>query len=277
MSTRNLAGLSLATVSLFAISAAALAADASDWRGSEKGKVRLVAGAKMADGVQYAGLQFDLAEGWKTYWRVPGDSGVPPSFEWKASSNVAELDVLFPAPARFRDNFGWNNGYKEDTLFPIRIKPQADGKPVQLRMTVYYGVCKELCIPGKAKLSLDIPAQGVSSHQALIGRYLRKVPQSPEAVKGLSISAAEAKGAGDEVTLSVQVKRSGSEPVTLFVEGPDDFYFEAPKMQTSANPAYSRYEIRVDGAKSAESLKGSRLRFTAVQGELRLEQPWTLD
>ena len=77
-------------------------------------------------------------------------------------------------------------------MFPIKIKPSETGKPVKLDLTVYYGVCKELCIPGKAKLSLEIPAEGVSAHQALIRRYLQMVPQPPSSVKGLNVAAGAA-------------------------------------------------------------------------------------
>ena len=82
----------------------------SNWAGSEFGKIRLLAGEENASGMRYAGLEFKLADGWKTYWRSPGDSGVPPEFDWSASKNVKSVKVQWPTPRRFKDDFGNNIG-----------------------------------------------------------------------------------------------------------------------------------------------------------------------
>ncbi len=255
----------------------ALAADTTAWRGAEKGKVRLVAGARALDGSLHAGLQFKLADGWKTYWRVPGDSGVPPAFNWKASVNARSIDLLWPVPSRFKDNFGWNNGYKKSTLFPIRIVPQSSNAPVELNLTVHYGVCRELCIPGKANLSLKIPAEGSSSHQALIGRYLQMVPRAVTQNDDLKVVGVEAEKANDGIALLVKVRQKLETPLEVFLEGPDTLYFETPVQATSPSGAERHYRVRVDGAKSLSDLKGAELRFTLSQDNLRLEQPWSLD
>lgn len=255
----------------------AVAADASAWGGADQGKVRLVAGAKDADGYLHAGVQIVLAEGWKTYWRVPGDSGIPPSFKWDASSNVADLKVLWPTPTRFRDDFGWNNGYKKEIVFPVRIKPADVKKPVRLSMTLFYGVCSELCIPGKADLELTLQPEGTSANQALIHRYLKAVPKPPEQVSGLGVAKVTSEQSGNAVYLSVDVERKAGETVSLFVEGPSKFYFEMPVANQTATPDHARFRLRVDGAKKAAELSGAKLVFTAIQGDLHLEQPWQLN
>ncbi|MEM7425859.1 MAG: protein-disulfide reductase DsbD domain-containing protein [Pseudomonadota bacterium] len=256
---------------------AAHAAGATDWGGVEQGKVRLVAGSPAPDGSFYAGVQVVLEEGWKTYWRVPGDSGVPPQFDWSRSENAGEIEVKWPAPGRFRDDYGWSNGYSKETLFPVRVTPREAGAPVKLALTFYYGVCRELCIPGKAELELVLSPEDGVSHQALISRYLMKVPRPPEKVDGLSVTNVEATASGKSVFLSVDVKRPAGGPVDLYVEGPSKYYFEMPLANQTATPDHSRFRVRVDGAETARSLKGAKLVFTAVQGDLRLEQPWALD
>ena len=186
-------------------STSAIAADASVWGGADKGKVRLVAGAKDADGYLHAGVQIVLEKGWKTYWRVPGDSGVPPYFKWDKSRNAAEIDLLWPAPSRFRDDFGWNNGYKTEVVFPIRVKPNDPEQPVHLSMTLHYGVCRELCIPGKAELELTLQPQGTSMYQALIHRSLRTVPKPPEEISGLRVAKVNSVKSGASIHLNVDV------------------------------------------------------------------------
>ncbi len=262
----------------FAWSAPAHAEGASAWQGDrQSGRVRLIAGARMPDGKLHAGLEFDLAEGWKTYWRAPGDSGVPSVFNWERSQNVKSIKVHWPAPSRFKDKFGWNNGYKEDFVFPIEIEPQDPAEPVTLELLMYYGVCEELCIPGKANLSLKVAPEGYSGHQALIGRYFRMVPTPADENSAVKVSNVSVKQAGEGLNLEVTLKKQSADPVTLFVEGPSDYYFDFPQAQAGNDELSRRFRVAVDGAKAADDLKGKELKFTSVQGDLRLEQTWRVD
>lgn len=258
-------------------SAPASAQGASAWAGDQKGRVRLIAGARMPDGKLLAGLEVDLAEGWKTYWRVPGDSGVPAVFSWDQSDNVEAVKVHWPAPTRFKDKYGWNNGYKKDFVFPLEITPKNPDAPVNLKLLLHYGVCEDLCIPGKANLALLLPPEGYSGHQALIGRYLRMVPQPASEDSAVRVSAVDVEKSGEALKLNVTLKTVSAGPVSLFVEGPSLLYFEAPKPMPGDNAQESRFSITVNGAEEASALKGKELTFTAVQGDLRLEQIWRVD
>src|SRR5215813_6075025 len=92
----------------------ALAADSSSWDGDARSAVRLVAGSRTSSGPLRAGVEVRLADGWKTYWRYPGDSGVPPIFDFSKSENIKFASVLWPAPHRFSDGGGASIGYKGD-------------------------------------------------------------------------------------------------------------------------------------------------------------------
>ena len=107
----------------------------------------------------FAGVQIRLDPGWKTYWRTPGDSGVPPSFDWSGSKNLKEAQVLYPAPRRFADASGTAIGYEDEVVFPIKITPERPDEPVELKLNVDYGLCKTLCIPNEASLSIELPPQ----------------------------------------------------------------------------------------------------------------------
>ncbi len=271
----------LLTMSLFVLGFAwatpVLAQGASNWGGDQKGRVRLIAGARMPDGKLLAGLEVDLAEGWKTYWRVPGDSGVPAVFDWTKSKNVKAIKVHWPAPTRFKDKYGWNNGYKKDFVFPLEIQPKNPAEPVNLDLLLHYGVCEDLCIPGKANLALSVPPEGYSGHQALIGRYLRMVPQPATQDSAIRVASVEVQETGNALSLNVTLNTRSPEPVSLFVEGPSTLFFDVPKQSDGNDTKKSSFRILVDGAKAASELKGQELKFTAVQGELRLEQIWRVD
>src|SRR5580693_3798463 len=101
-------------VAMVALTSAAHAAETSEWDGDQRAAMRLVAGAQRGAGaatIHHAGIEIRLAPGWKTYWRYPGDSGVPPRFDFSKSDNVQSLEVLWPAPRRFSDDDGDSIGY----------------------------------------------------------------------------------------------------------------------------------------------------------------------
>src|SRR3954462_7926745 len=83
--------------------------------------VRLLAGSR-SGAVLLGGIAFQLQPGWHTYWRNPGDSGVPPRFDFTKSDNVDAVTILWPAPARFSDGAGGNSlGYQKQVVLPLRI------------------------------------------------------------------------------------------------------------------------------------------------------------
>ena len=100
------------------------------------------------------GLDIELDKGWKTYWRMPGDAGIPPQFDWSRSRNVKSVEVLWPAPQRFHDQGGETIGYKDRVVFPLAHRSGKSAmQPVELDLSLFFGVCEDICIPGKAELT----------------------------------------------------------------------------------------------------------------------------
>src|SRR5690348_16523091 len=117
------------------LAAPAHAADASSWIEDSHSAIRIVAGSNTQGAETLrAGIEIKLQPGWKTYWRYPGDSGVPPRFDFAGSQNVKDVLVAWPAPHRFSDDSGITIGYKDDVIFPLHVVPQDPGKPVRLRV-----------------------------------------------------------------------------------------------------------------------------------------------
>src|SRR5262245_57660158 len=111
------------------------AADASAWDGDARSGLRLIGGGEAAAAggkTLRAGAEIRLGSGWKTYWRYPGDSGVPPSFDFGKSENVKSVSVQWPAPLRISDSEGVTIGYKTGVVFPLKIVAQDPAKPVML-------------------------------------------------------------------------------------------------------------------------------------------------
>lgn len=155
---------------------AAYAADAysTDWASTSKAEARLVAG-----GPRTAGFEIRLAPGAITYWRNPGDAGVPPVFDFSGSVNLAHAEAQFPAPARIAESDGSEAfGYSGDVMFPITIEPIDPSKPVTLALKAGYAVCEKLCLPAKADLTLSLPASAAATpYAAAIGAAKALTPR----------------------------------------------------------------------------------------------------
>src|SRR5215467_8607250 len=99
---------------------AARAQDASPWLRDSHSAVRLLAGSRSGS-VLLGGIAFQLQPGWKTYWRTPGDSGVPPRFDFSKSDNVETVTVMWPAPQKFDDGAGGHSiGYHDQVVLTLR-------------------------------------------------------------------------------------------------------------------------------------------------------------
>ena len=152
------------------------AEDASPWQREAHSAVRLLAGSRSGT-VLLGGVAIQLQPGWKTYWRTPGDSGVPPRFDFSKSDNVEAVTVLWPAPKKFDDGAGGTAlGYKLQVVLPLRIVAKNADKPVMLRANISYAVCDKLCIPVEANAELAF-ASVASTEDGNLSDALNTVPK----------------------------------------------------------------------------------------------------
>jgi DsbC/DsbD-like thiol-disulfide interchange protein len=130
---------------------------ASSWVPGPKSALRLIASGGRSPGNAYrAGVEIQLDPGAFTYWRMPGAAGIPPDFSFEGSENAADITVSYPAPVRIVEEGVDMFGYRGDVVFPLRIKPRDAARPVRLALTLSYGVCAGLCLPGKGQAALTV-------------------------------------------------------------------------------------------------------------------------
>jgi DsbC/DsbD-like thiol-disulfide interchange protein len=251
--------------------------EASPWTEGHRSRVRLVAGGS-EQGAHLAGVEIGLDAGFKTYWRNPGESGLPPAFDWSKSMNVGAVEVLWPAPARSEDAGGVSYGYQGHVLFPVRIRPHDPAKPVNLALKIDYGVCKDICIPAQAELSLTLPASASPATRALIDAALARVPR-PQPLKAdaeLSVLAVEPTTVEGKAKLAVKIRApSGSTP-DLFVEGPENWFLQAPPQPTAEGGASRTFLVDVL-ERPRDAAGPVDLRFTLVAGDKAIETQASLD
>lgn len=254
-------------LALLACSGSAAATDATAWSEGEYSQVRLVGAGPQSDTpALLAGVEIRMDEGWKTYWRNPGDSGVPPSFDWSGSTNLKKAEVLYPAPHRFSEAGGTAIGYSGDVIFPVKITPEREGEPVQLKLAMEYGICKTLCVPNQAELTLTLPAnastaQASDSH---LTHFMDRVPRpaDPGALPALRAVDAKLDGQRPEILLDIEFP-AFAKGADVFIDGGDAFV-PVPTPVGKASGGAQRYEVVFASQAEADRIKGKPLRVTLV-------------
>ena len=276
---------SLAVLGLVLSFCTAASADprATSWVTGHGSKVRLLTGAVAQEAQSprlVAGVEMNMSPGWKTYWRMPGDSGgLPPHFDWSGSVNLASATVYYPAPHRFKDASGDSVGYAGSVLFPIEVRPEDPSKPVELRLAISYGVCREICVPAEAKLALPIPAGGIGVGSPEIATGLAAVPRSTaeRQASDPELKAGEAHLGSERPRLVFEVRYPASAASgDLFVEAPDSSYLPLP-VRTSAQGDTVRFEVDLSEVDNAAALRGKSVLLTMVSDAGQSETRWTVE
>jgi DsbC/DsbD-like thiol-disulfide interchange protein len=280
MTEKKLTFLAAALVCLSGISAAQ-AQDASDWDTQPHSAVRLIAGSwsKSSDATFLrAGVEIKLQPGWKTYWRDPGDSGVPPEFDFSKSGNVKSVTVLWPAPERFPDGAGGNSiGYLDHVVLPLRIVPENPARQTSLQLKLGYDICGNMCVPAEANLKLPLGTDG--AEEAVIEKAEIRVPRHVALGpgKGLAVLSVHREPGDAHERVVVEVAAPSDSPVDLFAEGPtSDWSLPLPEAANNKG-ATRRFTFDLDGLPPDAHAQGAMLTLTAVSGDDAIEVSTHLD
>lgn len=255
-----------------AVSRPAVAADASAWDGDQRAAVRIIAGAQHG-AVHRAGIEIRLAPGWKTYWRYPGDSGIPPRFDFSNSKNVKSVTVRYPAPHRLTDESGTSIGYKTNVVFPLDIVPQNAAQPVMLAVKADYAVCEKICIPAEGKAELSVTGKP-GAQDGWLKQHADLVPVAAKigAAEPLAVRAVKR----ENKRILVDVAAPGA--IELFAEGPAaDWALPVPAPVEGAPAGQQRFAFELDGLPPNTKPDGAILTLTAVSGRQAIEVPYRLD
>ncbi len=252
---------------------------ASDWVSTEFADVRLisaVAGTQGQDNVPL-GLQFRLADGWKIYWRAPGDAGYPPEIDWQGSSNLAGMAWRWPVPERF-SLFGLETyGYHGEVVIPIRATLSQPGEPLALRAEMNALACSDICVPLTASLSLDLAGTEASptAFAQLIDRFRARVPKNLSGL-GLDIGQVTAVGTPEPHSLAVSIQATHPlDAPDVFPEARQGFAFGKPDIAFSADRRSAVLTVPASLPEGSR-LAGEEVTLTLVDGDRFLERKVTV-
>ncbi|MGK9236394.1 thioredoxin family protein [Inquilinus limosus] len=277
--TRGFAVLIAVALGLAALARSGAAeAAATPWQEAKGASARLVTAVDGTGGLAEipAGLHIRLDPHWKTYWRSPGDAGLPPALDWSGSNNLGTPTLAYPAPHRFQ-LFGLETyGYETEVVFPLTLPVAQAGQPQHLSLAATVLVCSDICIPASFSFTLDLPAGAATpdpDSANLINRYANAVPGDGSAA-GLAIGpvAATEKGLRVEATA-----REPFEAPDIFVEGAPGDAFAAPRIVPSEGGRRLVAEIdRIQAADPPAALAGSPVTLTLVDGPRSVEAKATV-
>lgn len=260
-----------AIIAALLITANGLAAQTLKKPGSlQPAQLRLLSAGQDADTGKYrAVIEIALDPGYKTYWRDPGDSGVPTEFNWDKSEHIANVQTQFPAPVRFFDGTGQAIGYLQTVRFPVEITPSSDGQKPVLRLLASFGVCRELCIPEEAEAEMVL-----SEVEAVAGLWKETLAQVPfkaklgENMEGLELRQARLNASG----LSVVLGGEDSKQSDVFIEASEGWQFGQPQHSSHGGSEHFVFPIVASRAGS----KAVEIRLTIKGEKSAIELPLSL-
>ena len=131
------------------------------------------------NGYYLFGIKLLLNEGWKTYWKNPGEAGASISANWVDNSGILETEILFPFPKKYLDHGVTTIGYDKKVVFPVLIKLEPEQKEINKELVINYLICKEICIPLTEKLNVNflIDDSSAIKFDDQISQYLKKIPK----------------------------------------------------------------------------------------------------
>jgi DsbC/DsbD-like thiol-disulfide interchange protein len=226
-----------------------------------------------------AGIEIRLKPGWHTYWRYPGDAGVPPRFDFAGSRNVKAIEVLWPAPRRLPEAGLDTIGYDRDVILPLRVTPQEEGQPVTLRVKLDYAICEKLCVPAQTKSELAL-AGGRTAQDTRLAAAEARVPRRVALGTGqtLAVRAVRRGDGGDRPRVLVDVATPPGASVDLFAEGPtEEWSLPLPVAVDGAGGGLQRFMLELDGAPPGAKYDGALITLTAVTEGAAIEVPIHLD
>ena len=185
----------------------------------------LVAAGGLTAGKYDAGIDITMAPGSHTYWKMPGEAGVPPVFSFNGSENVKTAEVLYPVPKRITEEGLDAFGYTNQVVFPVAVTPIDAAKPAKLHADVSYAVCNRICVPGHNQADLTLQPHGAGTSPGLVQLALAQVPHPVADVPALAITrVANAKDPTWTLTWT------GHTPLAdIFPDAPEGYYFSTKK------------------------------------------------
>lgn len=237
----------------------------TEWQNVAGAHVRVIAtGPQDGSPIGDAAIQIRLDPGWHTYWRFPGEAGIPTTADFAGSTGIDGARLHFPPPETYSDAYSTSIVYRDEVVLPIDLNAGAATEDATLQVHLVFGVCREICVPGEARFELPLSAAGsdFAARMAISSARLslpRPQGEAPPRIASIGLTGDEQTGGttgrtGGELAISVELP-AGAGDLALYAEGPPGSYNGVPKL-VSRDGVNAVFSLPMQGLQQADD--GSR-------------------
>ena len=226
-------------------------------------QIKVLDGGLTSRGTYQAALHLTLADGWKTYWRAPGDSGIPPQFNWRRSRNVDAVTITWPTPTVFNQNGLRSIGYKHELVLPIEITPSRADKPVRLKGEIEFGLCKDICIPASLRFDQALDAQAARNPEIAAALAQRPLDASEAGVRNATCRLSPNKDGGMRIEAHITMPSAGGHEVVVIEPGNPQLWAEQTETSRRGDVLIASTTLS-SGSGGAFVLDRSQVRITVL-------------
>lgn len=190
--------------------------------------IEVLPGWRTDEGTHMAALKITLAPGWKTYWRAPGEAGLPPQFDWSGSENIADVKIHWPVPEVFTSGGMTTLGYHDELVLPIEVVPADPAADVMLDGALAMGICEDICVPMQSDVAAVLPGSATGPDPRIMSA-ISAGPDTAEEADVLSVRCTlEPIADGLRVTARIDMPSTGpGELVVIEAPTPEIWVSEA--------------------------------------------------
>lgn len=231
-------------------------------------QVSFLPGWRLPNGNHMAAVQITLAPGWKTYWRAPGEGGVPTVISLTEAQGVTGMSIHWPRPQVFIANGMRSIGYRGSVILPVEFSLDDHG-PVSVTGQIDLGVCLDVCMPVTLDLAGLLPVQ--TDRVGEIGRALSDRPLTAgEAGAGHATCSVEPIADGLRVTVSVNVPPTGNDETVVVEHRNSDVWVSEAMTRREGNTVRGTADV-VPPDHGPFAMNRSDLRITVIGSQMAVE------
>jgi len=233
-------------------------------------QAEVLQGWALPDGRRVSAIRLTLAPGWKTYWRAPGDAGIPPSFDWSRARNIDAVEVSWPTPSIYVEHGMRSLGYKEQLVIPLHLTPSNPGRTMRLRTTLSMGVCAEVCLPYELKIDSVLEAPDATPTPAIVAA----LADGPYSANEAGVSAATCRITPSEYGMNIEahvtLPHTGGTEVSVIEPGLPGVWVSEPKTSRRGDTLIAVSEM-VHQNGGPFSVNRSDVRITILGGDYAVD------
>ncbi|NUH65730.1 hypothetical protein HTT03_10595 [Sulfitobacter sp. S0837] len=223
----------------------------------------LLTGWQQADGRRVAAIRLRMAPGWKTYWRSPGDAGIPPEFDWSGSDNLADVAITWPAPKVFYQAGVNSIGYAREVILPLTLTPRRADQPVDLDVEIDLGVCSDICLPQTVKLNALLDSTSQKPMPAIAAAFAARPYSGADAGLKRATCRLHPTAQGLSIETRLTLPPTGGKETVVIEPGTAGLWMSATESERRGDTLISTGDLIAENGR-AFALDRSNIRITVI-------------